>query len=169
MNTFFEEALEMDALLGDSFNTGSYGKDNLFSPEDFNFDEVNNYQSLIYVLSVPISAFSIWITYYILGDRRYNFTEHIAINLYYSAQIIIISSVLSILFLFFGLNYLIISSFISVFTFAYLLYILHKVFKTKRSESVLRFILIMLVYAVLFISIILLMVIVAFVMKKINQ
>ena len=108
MNTFFEDSMNLDALFGKD----NYSKDNPFSPENFNYSEINNYQSLIYVLSVPLSAFSTWFAYYIIADRRYNFTEHIVINLYYSAQIIIITSLLSILFLCFGLNYLIISSFI---------------------------------------------------------
>ena len=166
MNTFFKDAINMDVLLGDSFAKGNYGKDNPFSPENFNYNEINNYQSLIYVLSVPISAFSTWIAYFIVGDRLYNFTEHIVINLYYSAQIIIISSLTGILFLSLGLNYLIISSFITVFTFVYLLYILHKVFKTKPSESIARFILIMLVYAVLFISIIIIAAILGFILTQ---
>lgn len=169
MNTFFKEALDMDALLGDSLSRANYGKDNPFSAENFKFDDLNNYQSVIYVLSVPISAFSTWAAYFIIGDRRYNFTEHIVINLYYSAQIIFVSSITSILFLCLGLNYLLISSLVSVVTFVYLLYILHRVFKTKLLESITRFVLIILIYALLFIGIIMCVAIFTFIKTKINQ
>lgn len=162
MNTFFKDAMNMDSLFGNA----NYGKDNPFSPENFDYQEINNYQSLIYVLSVPISAFSTWFAYYIIGDRRYNFTEHIVINLYYSAQVIIISSLTGILFLCLGLDYLIISSFITLITFIYLLYVLHKVFKTKRIESITRFILIMLIYGLFFFFVIICAVIIGFIISK---
>ncbi|WP_396600336.1 DUF3667 domain-containing protein [Algibacter sp. R77976] len=162
MNTFFKDAMNMDALFGNK----TYGKDNPFSPENFNYEEINNYQSLIYVLSVPLSAFSTWFTYFIVNDRRYNFTEHIVINLYYSAQVIIISSLTGILFLCLGIDYLVISSFITIITLIYLLYVLHKVFKTKLLESISRFILIMLIYAIFFILIIICSAVIGYIIAK---
>lgn len=153
MNTFFKEAMDLNNLYGDSFKELANQKDNPFAPGNMDYSAMNNYQSVIYVLSVPISAFSTWIAYYLVGDRRYNFTEHTVINLYYSAQIIIISAVLSILFLVCGGDYLTISLFVSILTFIYLFYVLHKVFKTPLIESIARFLLIGFVYGVIFIII----------------
>ncbi|PQV46908.1 uncharacterized protein DUF3667 [Jejuia pallidilutea] len=168
MNTFFKEALELDNFYGDTFKNMGNQEDNPFSPEYMDYSFVNNYQSLIYVLSVPISAFSTWVAYYIVGDRRYNFTEHIVINLYYSAQIIIISSVLSILFLVCGGDYLTVSLFVSVLTFIYLLFVLHRVFKTSLLESIARFLLIAFIYAIIFIVIIIFLSIGAIFYKYLN-
>ncbi len=163
MNTFFKDALDMSDLYTDSLKDLPNQKENPFSAENMDVEKVNNYQSLIYVLSVPISAFSTWMAYYIVGERRYNFTEHIVINLYYSAQIIIVSAVLSILFLVCGGNYLVISVFVSILTFAYLFYVLHRVFEASFLESFARFLLIGLVYAIIIgITIIVLAVIVYF-------
>ncbi len=150
MNAFFKEAINLDSLFGDNLKNLSNQDDNPFAPQNMDYGAINNYQSVIYVLSVPVSAFSTWIAYYIIGDKRYNFTEHIVINLYYSAQIIIVSAILSILFLVCGGDYLTVSMLVSVFTFAYLFYILHRVFKTTLLESIARFLLIGLVYAVIF-------------------
>lgn len=150
MNTFFKEAMDLSNLYGDSLKELSTQKNNPFSPENMDYSAINNYQSVIYVLSVPVSAFSTWIAYFLVGDKRYNFTEHIVLNLYYSAQIIIVSAVLSILFLVCGGDYLTISLFVSVFTFAYLFYILHRVFKISLLDSFARFLLIGFVYGVIF-------------------
>ena len=159
MNTFFKEAINLDGLYGDSFKDLANQENNPFSPENMDYSLINNYQSLIYVLSVPISAFSTWIAYYIVGERRYNFTEHIVLNLYYSAQIIIVSAVLSILFLVCGGDYLTISMFVSILTFAYLLYVLHRVFKASFLESFARFLLIGFCYGVIFIILVFIIVI----------
>lgn len=154
MNTFFKEAMNLDGLYGDSFKDLANQENNPFAPGNMDYSAINNYQSVIYVLSVPVSAFSTWIAYYIIGDRRYNFTEHIVINLYYSAQIIIVSAVLSILFLVCGGDYLTISVLVSFFTFAYLFYILHRVFKTTLLDSFARFLLIGFIYLLMFLVII---------------
>ncbi len=154
MNTFFKEAMNLDGLYGDSFKDLANQENNPFAPGNMDYSAINNYQSVIYVLSVPVSAFSTWIAYYIIGDRRYNFTEHIVINLYYSAQIIIVSAVLSILFLVCGGDYLTISVLVSIFTFAYLFYILHRVFKTTLLDSFARFLLIGFIYLLMFLVII---------------
>ncbi len=154
MNTFFKEVMNLDGLYGDSFKDLANQENNPFAPRNMDYSAINNYQSVIYVLSVPVSAFSTWIAYYIIGDRRYNFTEHIVINLYYSAQIIIVSAVLSILFLVCGGDYLTISVLVSIFTFAYLFYILHRVFKTTLLDSFARFLLIGFIYLLMFLVII---------------
>lgn len=168
MNTFFKDALDMSALYGDSLKDLPNQENNPFAPENMNFDAINNYQSVIYVFSVPISAFSTWIAYYIAGERRYNFTEHIVINLYYSAQIIIISAVLSILFLVCGGDYLTISMVVSLLTFVYLFYVLHRVFKASLLESFARFLLIGLFYVIMFIMMSIMVYIIGYLSAKAN-
>ena len=167
MNTFFREALEFDpAVFGPAVDPEAQ-KYNPFA--NFDFEEVNNFQSIIYILSVPVSTIATWISYYILGIRHYNFTEHLVINLYYSAQIILITAILSILFLCFGLDYLIISSVISVLTFGYFFYVLKRVFNSTFWEMVLHFIVIMFAYFLLFILLIIIAIIIGFIYVWINK
>ncbi|OUR96023.1 hypothetical protein A9Q86_16190 [Flavobacteriales bacterium 33_180_T64] len=154
MNTFFKDALDIDFPFMDAFNTSESQKNNPFS--SINLEQYNNYQSVFYILSVPISAISTWIAYWIAGKREFNFTEHLVINLYYSAQVVIITSVLNILFLCLGINYYVISTFVSLFTFAYLFYILKRVFNTRFLETLSYFFLVMIAFGFVFIVIMIL-------------
>lgn len=144
MSTFFKESTDMGSQFINGFNDASTTTDNPF--KDFDFNTINSYQGLFYILTVPFSALGTWLTYYIIGERTYNFTEHLVINLYYSAQVIIITALLTILFLVFGLDYLVISSIVYVLTFAYLFYILKRVFNTNFWNTLGRFLLVMAIY-----------------------
>ena len=138
--------------------------ENPFASLDFN--QYNNYQSIIYILTVPFSAISTWVAYTIAGDKRYNFTEHIVINLYYSAQVIIITALLSILFLCFGFNYLTISGIVSILSLAYFFYVLKRVFSNTFWETLLRYILVMLSYLFIFFIVIVITVVIVFIILK---
>ena len=150
LNNFFLDALQIDNEFLKSLEENSNPENNPFAT--FNFEEVNNFQSIIYILSVPVSTIATWIAYYVIGERRFNFTEHLVINLYYSAQIIMITAVLSILFLCFGFDYLMISGLISVLTFGYFFYILKRVFNSTLWDAILQFVLIMVAYLAILIG-----------------
>jgi len=144
MTTFFKESLDFSTGFMEGFNTASSQKDIPFKNLDFN--AFNQFQGLIYIITVPFSALGSWLAYYLLGERTYNFTEHMVLNLYYSAQVIIITAVLSILFLILGLDYLIISTLVTLPTFIYLFYVLKRVFNNSFWETLARFILVMTIY-----------------------
>jgi hypothetical protein len=147
MSVFFKDLMELNMYEGIETLPGQ--ENNPF--KDVNFEFFNNYQGLIYILGVPISAFSTWFVYYILKDRRLNFTEHLVLNLYYSAQVIIITAVLSITFLILGLNYFIVSSIIILPIFWYLYFVLRRVFKDSFWETVAKFLLVCIIYGFLYI------------------
>ena len=108
------------------------------------FEQINKYQSFIYILTIPFYAVASWIVNFIIRPRFfYNFTEHLVINIYYYAQVIIITSLLSILFLCLGLDYLIISGLVSLLTFIYLFYTLKRVFALDFWNGVAYFLLVM--------------------------
>lgn len=144
MTTFFRDALDFDSEFLNTIAEAPSNENNPFLNSDF--ESTSKYQGLIYIVMVPFSAIGSWIVYYFLGDKRYNFTEHLVLNLYYSAQIIIITAILSILFLIFGLNYLIVSTIITIPTFIYFWYVLKRLFKEGFWETTAKFILVMLVY-----------------------
>ncbi len=145
MTTFFKDALNINMGFVEGFESSTSKTDNPF--KDFNFDSTNNYQGIIYILTVPFSALGTWLAYYLIGERTYNFTEHLVFNLYYYAQVIIITAVFSILFLLFGLDYLIVYTIITLPSFAYLFYVLKRLFKNSFWETFARFLLVMVISA----------------------
>ena len=149
MTTFFAEALELSPEIMEAIESSPSQKNNPFFNGDFDF--MINYQGLIYILTVPFSALATWSGYYFLGIRTYNFTEHLVLNLYQSAQIIIITAVSSIIFLMFGLNYLLVSAIITVPTFLYLFYVLKRVFKDNFWDAFAKFLFVMVMYMSIFI------------------
>ncbi|WP_299336128.1 DUF3667 domain-containing protein [uncultured Psychroserpens sp.] len=150
MNTFFREAMVFDSPFFDALNQNAKAQEN--NPfNNFDYEQFNNYQSLIYTMSVPISAISTWIAYWIAGIRRFNFTEHVVINLYYSAQVIIITAFITILFLCLGIDFLLTSSLTFLFTLVYFFYVLKRVFNTSILETVAHYMLVMVMFVILFI------------------
>lgn len=155
MNTFFKEAMEMDPNMFGTLANPETQKDNPFS--HLEFADYNNYQSVFYVLSVPFSAISTWLTYWIVGLRQYNFTEHLVLNLYYSAQVIFLNAFLTIILLCFGIDFILISTLSSIFIFIYFFYVLKSVFKTSFLMTLAHFFLVMCALGFIFIILIVLL------------
>lgn len=144
MNTFFLSELE------NSFETLKSLESSDQSNNPFkSFEDINRYQSLIYILSIPLYAVASWLANLIIKPKlRYNFTEHLVINIYYYSQTIIITALLSILFLCFGLDYLIISGVVSILIFIYLFYTFKCVFQLDFWHAVAYFCLVMVIFGV---------------------
>ncbi|MEM5566732.1 DUF3667 domain-containing protein [Psychroserpens sp. AS72] len=144
MNTFFSDDLAHAMDFMKPFEKATGGKNNPFNSSLGNLEEINNYQSIIYICTVPLYTLATWLSYKIIKPvKRYNFTEHLVLNLYYNAQVIIITAVLSILFLCFGFNYLLISGVVSFLVFIYLFYVLKRVFNVSFLEAFAHFLLVM--------------------------
>ena len=140
MSTFFKESLDFQSGFVDGLNSSTSQKDNPFKKLDFNY--FSKYQGIIYILTVPFYALGSWFTYYLLRERVYNFTEHLVINLYYYAQVIIITAVFGILFAVFGIYYVVVSSLLFIPTFIYLFFVLKRVFKDSFWATFLRFLIV---------------------------
>ena len=140
MSTFFKESLNFQSGFMEGFNASTAQKDNPFKKLDFNY--FSKYQGIIYILTVPFYALGSWFTYYLLRERVYNFTEHLVINLYYYAQVIIITAVFGILFAVFGIDYVVVSSLLFIPTFIYLFFVLKRVFKDSFWATFLRFLIV---------------------------
>jgi len=156
MNTFFSDDLEGTFDFLKSLENTNKTENNPFTgPSPFeSFNDINRYQSLIYTLMVPMYTLGTWLAYMIVKTKkRYNFTEHLVLNLYYNAQIIIITAFLSILFLCFGFDYLLISGFVTLVLFLYFFYLLKRVFNTSFWETVAHFMLIMVIFMVVYLII----------------
>ena len=94
-------------------------------------DDYNSLQSLIFTISIPISAFTTWLAFRVNGFRRFNFTEHVVINLYYGAQTVIVSAFIYITFLAFGIHFFTTATLIFILTYIYFFYVLKRVFRTS--------------------------------------
>ncbi|WP_456438651.1 DUF3667 domain-containing protein [Psychroserpens sp.] len=160
MNTFFKEAMELDPNMFNPLGVDpETQKNNPF--KNIELADYNNYQSVFYVLSVPFSAISTWLTYWIVGTRHFNFTEHLVLNLYYSAQVIIINAFITIGLLCFGIDFMLVSAVSTVFTFTYFFYVLKRVFRTSFITTLANFLLAMVALGFIFIVLIILITILA--------
>lgn len=149
LNSFFKSELESTFDLLKSMDS-SASEDNPFKMDFESFDQINKYQSITYILTIPLYAVASWLTNFIIKPKfSYNFTEHLVLNIYYYAQVIIITALLSIIFLCFGLNYLIISGVVSALTFIYLLYTLKRVFELDFWNAVAYFMLVMVAFGII--------------------
>ena len=148
MTTFFKDALEFESEFLNQISQAPGNENNPLINSDF--ESTSKYQGLIYIVSLPFSAFATWFAYYMVGDKRYNFTEHLVLNIYYSAQIIIVIAVVSIIFLLFGINYLLASMILTLPMFLYLAFVLYRVFKDSMWETFAKFLLTMTIYVITF-------------------
>ncbi|WP_296312267.1 DUF3667 domain-containing protein [Winogradskyella sp. UBA3174] len=167
-NVFNDPELYKMVLLEEIAKMPGQENNPFFNESLNNIDNFNSSQSLFYTLSIPFSAFSTWITYLLLGIRRFNFTEHIVINLYYGAQVVIISAVINILFLGLGFNYFSISYFVTFFTFIYFFYVLKRVFETSFWTTVGHYLLMLIVLGLMIIIATLLFSIIVLIVMYIN-
>lgn len=159
MNTFFSEAMELDPNMFGPVMNPENQKDNPFN--GLEYTDYNNYQSVFYVLSVPFSAISTWLTYWIINMRQFNFTEHLVINLYYSAQVIIINAFVTIALLCFGVDFILVSTLSTIFILIYFFYILKRVFQTSFLMTLAYYVLVMTAFGIIFIALMVLTTIIA--------
>ncbi len=161
METFFTDLINAESTFLEGLNDAQINENNPF--KDTSNNDFNKYLSVVYTLSVPFSAIATWMAFNVVGERRFNFTEHLVLNLYYSAETIIISAIVTITLLCFRLDYAIISISTGLFTLIYFYYVLKRVFKATLLQSIAYFLLTMVAFGVIFIVILLLMFILGFI------
>ncbi|WP_431158854.1 DUF3667 domain-containing protein [Winogradskyella poriferorum] len=154
MNSFFKSELESTFESLRAFESATGGAKNpinsTINSQFESFEEINNYQSVFYILSIPLYAFGSWATNFLIKPvYKYNFTEHLVVNIYYYAQVIIITAVLYILFLFLGLDYLVISGVVTVLIFIYHFYTLKRVFQLDFWNGVAFYLLVMVAFGII--------------------
>ena len=123
---------------------------NVMTNGEMEFNEVNSLQSIFTTINVPFSALTTWFIFWVTGMRQFNFTEHIVINLYYGAQIGIVTAVIYIICLGLGINFFTIAIFTTAITFIYFVFLLKRVFKLNILNTIAYFVLIMVGFGVLF-------------------
>ncbi|GER59644.1 hypothetical protein ULMA_17520 [Patiriisocius marinus] len=103
------------------------------------FDTIFEYQTFIFFLSIPLLALISRLVF--LKNKKYNYTEHLIINLYaYSLTSIIM--VLFYLATLWNVNlYIAANLFGMLFLFSYYLYALQQLYQLNVSQTILKFVL----------------------------
>ncbi|WP_111683395.1 DUF3667 domain-containing protein [Winogradskyella tangerina] len=163
MLTFFKEQLELSNEMMNTLQNAPGNENNPFS--SFSLADYMQYQGFVYIATLPISVLSTWLTYYIIGDRRLNFTEHIVLNIYYSSQVIIVTAILSIVFMLFNLNFFIVSLVITLPTFIYLGFVLKRVFNDGFWDAFAKWMLIVVIYGIFYFVVMIIITLIPFLMR----
>lgn len=125
-------------------------ENNVMINGEMEFNEVNSLQSIFTTINIPFSALTTWFIFWVTGMRQFNYTEHIVINLYYGAQIGILSALIYIVCLGLGINFFTIMIFVTAISFIYFVFLLKRVFKLSLLYTFAYFALLMVGFAILF-------------------
>lgn len=156
MKMFFPEVFEYDPTVFGALGDKKAFKENPFLNMDA--DQTNNFQAIIYMITLPLSALATYFSYALVGDKRFNLTEHFVINIYYLSQIIIVNAILYIILLMFGFNAVAISAAIAIPTYFYNFYILWRVFDDSILVSLGKYLIVLVANGILILIIMILVV-----------
>lgn len=109
---------------------------------------INEYQSLIYVLGIPFTAFVTRLAF--LKEKLYNFTEHIVVNTYITAQYVIFSFFTYLVFAIFNLNIEVLVTISIVLYMFYYGFVFYKTHNLSIVTIILRFLLSIAIISTLF-------------------
>ncbi|WP_299119193.1 DUF3667 domain-containing protein [uncultured Winogradskyella sp.] len=125
---------------------------------------MNEYMSLVYLLGLPISALISWIVF--LKERVHNFTEHMVINMYVTAQYIIYSVFLYLIFSALNINISTLLILASISYVGYFSFVFYRIYELKISTIFLRFLYSIFCYlAIVFVMMLIAIIAVIFYMK----
>lgn len=122
--------------------------------------KVIEFQSLIFVLTVPFYALISKSVF--LDIKKYNFTEHLVINMYISAHFSIIGTLAVLFSLFVGVNFSAVGMAIIFLQIIYAAYCFKRLFNLNKVQILLRTLLFSVIITVVFVIITILGVALAF-------
>ena len=147
IKTLFPEFLEaQNNALINNFNINNEDSGNQFS----NFpDFFNDYQGVIFSILMPLIAVGTWIVY--LDKRKHNYTEHLVINLYTTAQTIYFSFVVYMLLAILKISdFLTVSLIITPLVILYGAFVFKRLYQSSFLSALVRYITAYLIYMVVF-------------------
>ncbi|MEZ4797422.1 MAG: DUF3667 domain-containing protein [Flavobacteriaceae bacterium] len=150
INKFFPELMSTDFMP----NNGSKE----IQQQNMNF--MLEYQSLVYMLIVPVYALASKILFF--NNKQYNYTEHLVINMYLTAHLSIISTILVLIASLFGVNFGIFGLISIPFQILFSAYCFKRIFSLSMSSIILKTLLFLIMLFILFIIIIIVSLIVMY-------
>lgn len=113
---------------------------------------LNDLQGVMFSILMPLIAVGMWIIY--LDKKKYNYTEHIVVNLYTTAQTIYVSFIFYLLMAVFNISdFLMAALILSPLTIIYGAYVYKRLYKISFINAFLRYIAAYVIYVIVFIII----------------
>ncbi|MCB0463610.1 MAG: DUF3667 domain-containing protein [Flavobacteriaceae bacterium] len=142
LNKFFPELMNMDFMPNDGTKE--------IQQENMSF--VQEYQSIVFMLIVPVYAFISKIVF--INKKQFNYTEHLVINMYMTAHISIISTILVLIVSLFGVNFGLFGLVSIPFQILFSAYCFKRIFNLSFASIILKTLLFLFLLTALFIIII---------------
>lgn len=112
------------------------------------FTFINEYQSLVYVLGIPFNAAVTYLVF--LREKLLNYTEHIVLNTYVTAQYVVFSFFATLIFAVFNLDINILVTISLLLYMFYYGFIFYKIYRLSYATIILRFMLSMVIICAFF-------------------
>jgi hypothetical protein len=147
LTNFFSEFIDpQNGVLGENFKTIN---DNPKNPLNNYPDVMNNYQGIVFTILMPFIAVGTWLMY--IDKRRHNYTEHLVINLYVTAQTIFFNFVILMSCAIFDIqDFLIASSIATVPVLIYGAFVFKRLYKSTFFNALMRYIVAYIIYIIAF-------------------
>lgn len=139
VNKFFPELMNVDFMAQEGAEE--------FQQQNMNFAQ--EYQSIIFMLSVPLYALVSKIVFF--NYKQYNYTEHLVINMYLTAHLSIVFSFVFLITSLFGINYGIVGFLSIPLQILFSAYCFKRIFKLGYTSIFLKTFLFLLILLMLFI------------------
>lgn len=133
MNKFFPDSMNVDILLTDGAEE-MQRKGMSFTQE---------YQSILYMLFVPLYAIISKIVFF--NKKTFNYTEHLVINMYLLAHLSILSVILTLLITFIGFDYGVSVLWILFLQTIYSAYAFKRLFNLTLGSIILKYLLFLII------------------------
>ncbi|WAC01774.1 hypothetical protein N7U66_18085 [Lacinutrix neustonica] len=138
----------MNKFFPDAINFTNFEQQGMENFQKSNMAFVQEYQSLIAMLFVPVYALMSKLVF--INYKNYNFTEHLVINMYLFAHMSIASAVMAILALLLGINFMVFSTAIMLpLQVLYAAYAFKRLFKLSVKNIIIKTLLFSLVLMIL--------------------
>jgi hypothetical protein len=151
IKSFFPEYLEVsNRAMSEGFLAGSGGKGKELADYFTKASEkINDYQGVLFSVLMPFLAIGTWIMY--LDKRKYNYTEHLVINLYSNSQIIIFNAVLYLGFaLLTSIDFVTVSAIITPITIIYGTFVFKRLYASSFFNALIRYLGAFVIYMITF-------------------
>ncbi|WP_299362829.1 DUF3667 domain-containing protein [Winogradskyella sp.] len=147
LKNFFPDFLSaQDNFFEESFKLGNESNED--PPFDFP-SFFNNYQGVFFSVLMPFIAIGTWIVY--LDKRKHNYTEHLVINMYLTAQTIYFGFVVYLILAIFDIqNYLAASILVTPPLILYGAYVFNRIYKSSFLKSLIRYVAAYTMYIIVF-------------------
>ena len=110
----------------------------------------SKYHNLFFMSLIPLYAF---LSNKIYKKQAYNYVEHIIIQTYIQAHVLIVTTLIITTLLLFSVNIILASNLLTPFMYIYYIYVFKNVFNMSVAETLLKFLFIILLFLAVFITI----------------